>query len=64
MIEFLDLDEFAPEILIQKPLLVAKWNSNFDFQAQESQSKQAVSYYVAHCHFMPKHNLFVLALNS
>lgn len=65
MIEFLDLDEFAPEILIQKPLLVTKWNSNFDFQTTpDTPPPQAGSYHVSHCHFLTKHNLFVLGLNT
>jgi hypothetical protein len=30
VIEFLELDEFAPEILIQKPVLITKWNCNYE----------------------------------
>lgn len=62
MIEFLDLDEFAPEILIQKPLLITKWNCNYEMMSGgDSQNAQ---YHVTHCQFLPKHNLFILALNT
>ncbi|TNV82742.1 hypothetical protein FGO68_gene9612 [Halteria grandinella] len=58
LIEFLDLDEFCPEILIQKPQMVTKWNCNF--VAKETTQQ----YHVKHCHFLPRYNLFVLAMNS
>ena len=65
VIEFLELDEFAPEILIQKPVLITKWNCNYELmydQVQQPQTSQA--YQVSLCVFLPKHNLFLLALNS
>jgi len=49
---FLQLEEFCPEVLYFKPKLLGVYNQ-----------PQGVKYkYVSHCQFLPKFNIFVLAL--
>ena len=62
LVEFLDLDEFAPEMLISKPQLITRWNCNSSTLFCMEGVKQ--QHCVQQCLFLAKHNLFVLALNT
>ena len=63
LIEFLDLDQFAPEILIKKPTVITRWNCNFNVTAPEKKLVQ-YQFNVTHCVFLPAYNIFILALNT
>eukprot|EP00347_Sterkiella_histriomuscorum_P007307 403349456 len=53
LIKFLELDKFCPELLIKKPKLV-----------EIIQCQGNGYFYVSQCHFIPKHNIFLLCLND
>lgn len=53
VIKFLELDKFAPEVLIRKPKVVEM----LELSGQ-------MYFYVSSCIFLPNHNVFVLCLND
>ncbi len=44
VIEFLDLDDFCPELLIKKPQLISKWNCNYP--------PLSIKYHISQCLFL------------
>ena len=53
VIKFLELDKFAPEMLIQKPKVV-----------EMLEFPTSVGFFVSCCVFIPERNVFVLCLND
>ena len=45
LVRFLELDKFAPELLLKKPKLIEMLDCAANY------------FYVSHCIFIPKHNL-------
>ena len=52
-IKFLELDKFAPEVLIKKPSVI-----------ERLECSQNMNFYVTNCIFVPKKNVFVISLND
>jgi hypothetical protein len=63
LIEFLDLDQFASEILIKKPSVITRWNCNFNVSAPQKKLAQ-FQFNVTQCVFLPAYNIFIIALNT
>jgi hypothetical protein len=53
LIRFLELDKFAPEVLIRKPKVV-----------EMLECSGQLYFYVTNCIFIPNHNVFILCLND
>ncbi len=53
VIKFLEIDKFSPEVLIKKPKVIEMLDCS-----------QNMNFYVTHCIFIPKRNVFAICLND